>query len=50
MNIVFWLLVIIVLVLVWFLLAFTFRGFGKFWFRIFDDAANEIKSKEKTEE
>lgn len=43
MNIVFWLLVIIALVLIWFLLAFAFRGFGKFWLRLFDDAVKEIK-------
>ena len=39
MNVVFWLLVIVALVLVWFLLAFAFRGIGKFWFKIYDDAA-----------
>ena len=42
-NVVFWLLVIVALVLIWFLLAFAFRGIGKFWFKIYDDAAKEIK-------
>lgn len=45
-NVVFWLLVIVALVLIWFLLAFAFRGIGKFWFRIYDDAAKEIKRKD----
>ena len=43
MNVVFCLLVIVALVLIWFLLAFAFRGIGKFWFKIYDDAAKEIK-------
>ena len=45
-NVVFWLLVIAAFVLTWFLLAFAFRGVGKFWFRIYDDAAKEIKRKD----
>ena len=46
MNVVFWLLVICLLVLIWFLLAFAFRGIGRFWFRLYDDAAKEIKRKD----
>lgn len=46
MNVVFWLLVICLLVLIWFLFAFAFRGIGKFWFRIYDDAAKEIKRRD----
>lgn len=45
-NVVFWLLVICLLVLIWFLFAFAFRGIGKFWFKIYDDAAKEIKRKD----
>lgn len=45
-NVVFWLLVICLLVLVWFLFAFAFRGIGKFWFKIYDDAAKEIKRRD----
>ena len=45
-NVVFWLLVICLLVLIWFLLAFAFRGIGRFWFRLYDDAAKEIKRKD----
>lgn len=47
MNVVFWLIVILAMILVWFLLAFAFKGFGKFWFKIYDDAAKEIKDEDK---
>lgn len=47
MNIVFWLLVIIALVLLWFLLAFSYRGIGKFFRKLFDDAAGEINKKDE---
>lgn len=52
MNIVFWFLVIIVLTLVWFLLAFAFKGIGGIGLRLFNDAKQEIegdKPKQKSE-
>lgn len=43
MNIVFWLLVVIVLVLVWFCLSFAFKGIGGIGLRLFNDAKKEIE-------
>lgn len=54
MNIVFWFLVIIVLVLVWFCLSFAFKGIGGIGLRLYNDAKKEMsednKSDEKTNE
>ena len=50
MNIVFWGLVIAGLILLWFLLAFAFKSIGKFFFKIWSDAVNEIKEDEEKEE
>lgn len=47
MNIVFWLLVIIAMVLGWFLMAFSYRGIGKFFRKIYDDAEEEINKKDE---
>lgn len=53
MNIVFWLLVVIVLVLVWFCLSFAFKGIGGIGMKLFNDAKDEITAdggeKEKKE-
>lgn len=49
MNIVFWLLVVIVLALVWFLLAFAFKGVGAFGLRLFNDAKEEIVGNDEEE-
>lgn len=51
MNIVFWLIVIVVLVLLWFCLSFAFKGIGAFGLRIYNDAKKEIseESEEKSE-
>ena len=55
MNIVFWLIIIIVLVLLWFCLSFVFKGLGAFVLKLYNDAKNEIigedeqKEKEKVE-
>ena len=46
-NVVFWLLVIIALVLIWFLMAFSYRGIGKFFRKIFNDAEEEINKKDE---
>lgn len=48
MNIVFWLIVVIVLVLIWFCLSFAFKGVGGFGMRLYNDAKKEI-SEEETE-
>ena len=42
MNVVFWFLVIVVLALVWFCLAFAFGKVGSFAYKIFKDAKDEI--------
>lgn len=44
MNIVFWLIVIVALVLLWFCLSFAFKGIGAFSLRIYNDAKKEISS------
>jgi hypothetical protein len=50
-NIVFWLIVIVALVLLWFCLSFAFKGIGAFSLRIYNDAKKEISEKsEKTTE
>ena len=46
MNIVFWFLVIIILVLLWFCLSFAFRGVGLVGLKLFNDAMDEINKKE----
>lgn len=43
MNIVFWLLVVIILVLVWFCLSFAFKGIGSIGLKLFNDAKSEIE-------
>lgn len=47
MNVFFWIIVILVLILVWFLLAFAFRGIGWLAMRIFGDAVDELTKEEK---
>lgn len=47
MNIVFWLIVVIVLVLIWFCLSFAFKGVGGVGMRLYNDAKKEIS--EETE-
>ena len=46
MNIVFWLLVVLALVLVWFCLSFAFQGIGSIGLRLFNDAKKEIEGDE----
>ena len=46
MNIVFWLLVIIVMVLVWFCLSFAFKGIGGVGLKLYNDAKKEIEGDE----
>jgi len=48
MNIVFWLIVIVVLVLIWFCLSFAFKGIGGLALRLFNDAKNEITETKET--
>lgn len=51
MNFVFWGIVAAALVFIWFCLSFAFKGFGKFWLRLFHDAVDAINDdpKEKGE-
>lgn len=44
MNPVFWLLIVITTVFLWFLLAFLYRPIGKFFYRIWKDAIDEINN------
>ncbi len=46
MNIVFWLLIVIVLVVVWFCLSFAFKGVGSIGLRLWNDAKKEIEGEE----
>lgn len=46
MNIVFWLIVVVTLVLLWFCLSFAFKGIGEFGWKIFHDAKKEISDEE----
>lgn len=47
MNIVFWALVILALVLIWFCLSFAFKKIGGIGLKLFNDARDEILSDEK---
>lgn len=44
MNPIFWLLVVIATIFLWFILAFLYRPIGKFFYRIFKDAIDEINN------
>ncbi len=48
MNIVFWLLIIIVLVLVWFCLSFAFEGIGGIGLKMFRRAKGDITGEDET--
>lgn len=50
MNIVFWLVVIIAMVLLWFLLSFAFKGVGRVGWRLFNSARREIQSEDSKNE
>lgn len=50
MNIVFWLLIIIGLVLLWFCLSFAFKGIGAIGLKLFNDAKDEITGKNEQQE
>ena len=52
MNIVFWLIVVIVLVLIWFCLSFAFKGVSGVGMRLYNDAKKEIseETEKKTDE
>ena len=49
MNVVFWLLVVIALVLLWFVLAFTFKPIGSFFTRLWNDALDAMEDDEEKE-
>lgn len=46
MNVVFWFLVIVALVLIWFCLSFAFKGIGSIGLRLFNDAKKVIAGDE----
>lgn len=50
MNPVFIFLVVCATVALWFLLAFLFKPIGRFVYRIFKDAADEMKDEKESEE
>lgn len=49
MNVVFWLLVVVALVLLWFILAFTFKPIGGFFIRLWNDAVDAMEENEEKE-
>lgn len=50
MNIFFWILVVLVLVLLWFCLSSTFDEVGSIAMRLYRDAADEIKGDESEDQ
>ncbi len=50
MNIVFWLLIAVVLVLAWFCLSFAFKAIGSVGLRLWNDAKKEISDDSEQEE
>ena len=50
MNIAFWLLVIIALILLWFCLSFAFSGIGGIGLKLYNDAKDEITGKNEIKE
>lgn len=42
MNPIFWIGIILILVIAWFCMSFMFKGIGRFFIRLYDDAKNEI--------
>ena len=50
MNFVFWLLIVLLAVLIWFLLAFTFKPIGNFFYRLWRKAFDEIENKDEERE
>lgn len=49
MNIVFWSIIIILLVLLWFCLSFIFKSVGKIGLNLYKDAKKEILDEEERE-
>lgn len=49
MNLFFWLLIIIGLILLWFVLSFVFFPLGKLAHRLYKDAMDEINRKDEEE-
>lgn len=50
MNLVFIFLIILAAVVLWFLLSFAFRPIGRFVYRIWEDAVDEINKIDESEE
>ena len=44
---VFWLIVVVALILLWFLLSFSFKPIGYIFKKLFDDAVEEIYDEDK---
>lgn len=49
MNAVFWILVVLALYLFWFLCSFSFKGIGRFFMRLYDNAKSEMTDEESKE-
>lgn len=50
MNVMFWVILLIFLVLCWFLFAFVFKPVGKFFYRIWEDAIDILLNGNEKEE
>ena len=50
MNLVFWLLVVTALTIIWFTAAFLFMPIGKFFFRLWQDAVDEMNRVDEEKE
>lgn len=47
LNVVFYILLLLAVVFLWFLLAFLFKPIGKFFYRLWKDAVDEMSSEKK---
>ena len=47
LNVVFYILLLLAVVFLWFLLAFLFKPTGKFFYKLWKDAVDEMSSEKK---
>lgn len=50
MNVVFWFLVVVIIVLVWFCLSFLFKGVGGIGLTLYNNAKDEITGEKEKQE
>lgn len=50
MNIVFYLFIIVIMVFLWFVLAFLFKPLGRLFYRLWDDAKKEMNCEDNKNE